>query len=57
MMGTRRAGVSVVAAKFQNEGLIEYQRGVITIRNRGGLEGTAWECYEIVKQEFKRLYA
>jgi CRP-like cAMP-binding protein len=57
MMGTRRAGVSVAAAKLQEAGLIHYQRGSITIVDREGLEAAACECYRIVKRETNYLYA
>jgi len=36
-------------------GLIDHARGVVTIRDRAGLEGTACECYRIVRDEFLKL--
>lgn len=55
MLGVRRAGVSEVASKLQNAGLISYLYGKITIVDRAGLEATSCECYQMVKAEFERL--
>lgn len=52
LVGARRAGVSVCAASLQEAGLIDYRRGVITIRDRLRLEGAACECYGLLKQVF-----
>lgn len=55
MLGVRRASVSEVAATLQKSGLIDYQRGQITIRDRQGLEAACCECYQSSQQEYKRL--
>jgi CRP-like cAMP-binding protein len=54
MLGVRRAGVSVVATRFQKEGFIRYGRGQLTIVNRRGLENAACACYGIMRREFDR---
>ncbi len=55
ILGVRREGVTLAAKKLQEEGLIEYARGRITIPNRARLEKAACECYAVVKHETLRL--
>jgi hypothetical protein len=40
---------------FGAAGLIRYNRGVITVLDRAGLEQGCCECYTVVKKEFERL--
>jgi len=55
MLGVRREGVTEAAGKLQKAGLIQYQRGHITVLDRAGLEARSCECYAVVKQEYNRL--
>jgi len=55
MLGVRRAGVNEVATKLRKAGLIQYQRGVVEIVDRAGLEAAACECYGVIQAEFDRL--
>ncbi len=57
MLGVRRSSVSEVLETLQKKGLIHYQRGIIQILNRKGLENLVCECYRSVKVEFDRLFA
>jgi signal transduction histidine kinase/CRP-like cAMP-binding protein len=55
MLGVPGAGVSAAAGMLQADGLIEYDRGAITVLDRTKLEQRACECYAVVKREFERL--
>lgn len=55
MLGVHRPSVTLVAGRFQERGLIEYKRGVITVLDRQGLEQASCECYDIVRKQFERL--
>ncbi len=55
MLGVRRPTVTLVATALQQQGLISYRRGHITIVDRQRLEGASCECYATVKGTFARL--
>ena len=55
MLGVRREGVTEAAGKLQKDGLINYNRGKITVTDRPALETRVCECYQVVKTEFDRL--
>jgi CRP-like cAMP-binding protein len=55
MLGVRREGVTEAAGKLQRLGIIQYQRGHITVLDRPKLETLCCECYEVVKRETDRL--
>lgn len=56
MLGVRREGVAMASANLQKAGLINYQRGRITVLDRPKLEERVCECYAAVKRETDRLY-
>src|ERR1044071_1450645 len=55
MLGVPRGGVTHAAGRLQEQGLISYVRGRITILDRRGLEAAVCECYQVVKDEYDRL--
>ena len=55
MLGVRREGVSIAAGHLQEQVLIKYVRGTITMLDRDALEKAACECYRVVKDEYDRL--
>ncbi len=55
MLGVRREGVSEAALALQKAGLINYQRGHISVHDRPALETRSCECYAVVTNEYLRL--
>lgn len=55
MLGVRREGVTEAAGKLQKLGVIDYNRGHITVLDRPRLEQLSCECYAVVKKETDRL--
>ena len=56
MLGVHRAGVMEATAKLQQDGLIRYSSGRVTVMNRPKLEHRVCECYAVVKHEIERLF-
>jgi CRP-like cAMP-binding protein len=54
MLGVTRSVVTRAAGRLQNEKMIRYTRGQVTILDRSRLEATACECYGVVKKEYAR---
>jgi CRP-like cAMP-binding protein len=54
MLGVTRSVVTRAAGSLQNEKMISYTRGQVTILDRRRLEATACECYGVVKDEYDR---
>ncbi|MDQ4121434.1 MAG: Crp/Fnr family transcriptional regulator [Acidobacteriota bacterium] len=57
VLGVRREAVSIAASNLQQQQLISYSRGNLSIVNREGLEAACCRCYKIVTQEYKGFLA
>ena len=57
MLGVRRDGVVEAMDRLQESGAMRYTGGNITVLNRAKLERLSCECYGVVKNEIKRLFA
>jgi CRP-like cAMP-binding protein len=55
MLGVRRPSVTVAARTLQQAGVIEYERGRITVLDRRALEEASCECYRVISGEYRRL--
>ncbi len=56
MLGVQRSAVTIAAGILQNQGIIHYTRGEITILDRPGLERTACECYAAVVKDYQQVF-
>ncbi len=56
MLGTPRTNVSMIANALQEQGLIYYKRGTITIVDLQALKETACECYGILKNQIDEFH-
>jgi len=54
-LGLRRERITEVASKLQEQSLIRYSRGSLTILDRTGLERKVCECYWVIRQEFDHM--
>jgi CRP-like cAMP-binding protein len=55
MLGMRRVGITAAAGVLQKDGLIEYNRGEVTVLNRSGLEAAACNCYAAEQDAYTEL--
>jgi len=54
-IGVRRVGVTQAVGKLQKLGILNCNRGRITVMDRRALESHVCECYAVVKRENERL--
>lgn len=55
MLGVRRVGITTAAGALQKAGLIQYQRGKLTVLDRAGLEHAACGCYAADQRSYAAL--
>jgi len=56
MLGVHRPSVSLVAESFQQDGIIKYHRGHISILDRPAMEQRTCECYGMLKFQTQRMH-
>jgi CRP-like cAMP-binding protein len=56
MLGVRRSGVTVALHSLMQDGLIQAQRGIITVLDREGLKEISNGAYGVPEAEFQRLF-
>jgi CRP-like cAMP-binding protein len=57
MLGTGRPTVTMAAGSLQQNGLIQYSHGMVTIADRDGLEAATCPCYGLMKVRYDRILA
>lgn len=56
MLGVQRSAVTIAAGTLQDNGLIHYTRGEITVLDRTGLEAAACDCYAAVVRDYAQIF-
>ena len=55
MLGTSRPTVSIVMGALQKAGMVTTRYGTIRILDRKKLERASCECYQAIRNNYKRL--
>lgn len=55
MLGVWRGSITTAASAMQEAGFISYTRGNITMLNRAGLESATCECYDTIKNNWRKI--
>jgi hypothetical protein len=51
-LGVRRESVNSVACALHEAGLVEWERGSVSIVDRGAVEKAACECHRIIRRQY-----
>lgn len=57
MLGVQRSAVTIAAGALQQQNLIGYSRGNITIIDRNGLEAVSCGCYEAAMERYSEIFS
>ena len=55
MLGVRRVGVTKAAGSLQEQQLIQYSRGNLTVLDRRGLKAASCGCYKADRESYDRI--
>jgi CRP-like cAMP-binding protein len=55
LMGTTRPTISLIVQTFEKAGIVDVERGAITVVDRARLEAVSCECYRIIKRHFDEI--
>ena len=55
MLGVGRSSVTEVAGSLQEDGIVHYHRGRLTILDRARLEEASCECYGVISRHLRNL--
>jgi hypothetical protein len=56
MLGVQRSGISIAARILQNNGLIRYKHGHVTVIDPDGLGSVACECHRTLNSRLDQLF-
>lgn len=55
MLGVSRARVNIVTGALEKAGQIKHSRNQVTVLDWKGLEASACDCFQVIKEEFARV--
>ncbi len=57
LLGVRRASITEAAVNMQDENVLRYRWGKVTVQNRSYLEEKTCECYKLIKERLEAVVA
>jgi hypothetical protein len=55
LLGSSRPGVSIVVEHFERLGILNVERGRLSIGDRDQLLGVSCDCYEVIKRNYEQV--